>query len=387
MSRPMPTRSLAVAYVIPMGSGLHSFVFREIRELVNNGVSVHLFPTKIGVGPYHPEPAWPVHRATPSLAAVAHLRSLLRNPKRYLSTLLEALAFGAWIDFAIAAFVSEKTLSEGLRLVHCHFGDHKLFIGYFAGRLADRPTSVTIHAYELYRNPNPRLFRRILRRIHAIVTVAEYNRAILESSWSVSSERVNVIPLFTDLAPQANHQASRREPIVILTVARFVEKKGHRLFLQALAKLPEGYEAWIVGSGPLDVAGMARVLGIEDRVRILGRVDNDELEHAYDRADLFCLPSVISSQGDREGIPVALMEAMAHGLPVVASQHAGIPELVEATLVDEGDVDAIALAIKSLGEDLQLRVRQGERNREIIATRYSKRNALRLVSLFEGLAV
>jgi len=384
MNRNVDSR-LKVAYVVSMAMGLQSFVYREVRELVSLGVIVHLFPTKVGPGPYPPDADWPIHKPTFRSIGVAHFRTLIGDSRRYLSVLFEALRQAALVDFLLAALVSTKVKQEGLRLIHCHFGDHKLFVGYFCGRLTGRPVSVTIHAYELYNNPNPRLFDKALKFVKGIVTVAEYNRGVL-TTYGVPTDKIRVVPMFADL-PEVSGAAQRTPgKIRVLTVARFVEKKGHRTLLTALSRLPEEYEAWLVGSGSLDVAAIAELCGVAHRVKILGRLSDSELQAAYRGATIFCLPSETTASGDREGIPVSLMEAMAYGLPVIATRHAGIPELVSEILVAEGDAEALARGIEKLGRDPTLREELGRRNREFAASRFSRENVLRLKTLLEAWA-
>jgi len=379
------TGPIPIAYIVSMASGLHSFVFREIRELYGLGFAVRIFPTKVAAGPYMPLAGWPVDRPTPSGFVRGHARMILGRFPEYMRSLRQALRFRALADFAFAGFFAAQVERFGVELVHCHFGDHKLFIGYFVGRLSGRPVTVTIHAYELYDNPNPRLFARALEAAAAIVTVAEHNRGVLAERWNVPRERVAVIRLFADLPSGSNGGPSTRRSKTVLTVARFVEKKGHRTLFRALADLPHDWEAWLIGDGPLDIRGLAASLGVADRVRVLGRVTDRDLQEAYRTATVFCLPSERSETGDQEGVPVALMEAMAHGLPVVATRHAGIPELVEETLVEEGDATGLARALQRIGEDPALAARQGRRNREIIESRFSRRNVFQLKQLFEGL--
>jgi len=217
--------ALTVAYVVSMTAGLHSFVFREIRELYALGVSVRLFPTQVGSGPYMPPATWPLDRLTPMGFVRAHLRMLRRRFRRYLASLREALRFGALPDFALGAFFAAQVDRFGVELVHCHFGDHKLFIGYFAGTLSGRPFTVTIHAYELYNNPNPRMFRRALAAASATVTTAEYKRSVLAESWGVDRAPVEVIALFANLlTAAANPIRSAGDTTMLLTVARFLLK-------------------------------------------------------------------------------------------------------------------------------------------------------------------
>jgi len=378
-----PRAPFQIGYVVSMAQGLQSFVYREVRELFAQGVVVHLFPTKIGPGPYLPDPTWPVHKPSLRSLVCTHLQTLLAHPQLYLAVLTEALLLGGLMDFALSVFVSKTARENKLRLIHCHFGDHKLFVGYFCGRLSGGPVSVTIHAYELYTNPNPRLFRKALKFVKAIVAVAEYNRAVLCEAYGVDPTKVHVVPLFADLPPISSPKKRGTERIVILTVARFVEKKGHRTLLEALGLLPKRYEAWLVGGGPVDVAGIAKSFGVADRVRILGRLDDSGLQASYRAANIFCLPSETTQGGDREGIPVSLMEAMAYGLPVVATRHAGVPELVSEVLVEEGDPEGLARGLDKLGSDPALRDELGRRNRELVRSRFSHENVLRLRTLFE----
>ncbi len=368
-----------------MTDGLHSFVYREIRELRLHGVLVVVFPTRVGTGPYMPPKDWAVERPTLARVIGAHLRCLTGNRRPYVRTLFKSARMNSMIDFILAVFFSEAISKRGLKQIHSHFGDHKLFIAYFCGLLTGLPVSATIHAYELYDNPNPRMFRHVLSKIDAIVTVAEHNRSVLTDTWGAPADKISVVPMFTDIPPDPRHEPSGQGKVVILTVARFVEKKGHSTLLRAISRLPKNYEAWLVGSGPLNVEALAIRFGVADRVRILGRVSNAELDQLYRRADIFCLPSETAETGDREGIPVALMEAMAHALPVVATRHGGIPELVEEILVSERDPEELSEALLKLGADAELRTKSGQRNYRIVQSRFARANVLLLKSIFEGL--
>jgi len=129
---------------------------------------------------------------------------------------------------------------------------------------------------------------------------------------------------------------------------------------------------------------LAKSLGIEDKVTIFGEVSDDFLKVLYDSCDIFCLPSKTTRKGEKEGIPVALMEAMSYGKPVISTRHAGIPELVEEILVEENNVDELAKAIELLVDNPDLRRKLGERNRKIIEEKYSKKNVTKLRNIFLG---
>lgn len=149
------------------------------------------------------------------------------------------------------------------------------------------------------------------------------------------------------------------QPVRVVSVARLVEKKGLAYAVRAVAALRrDGIDIAldIVGDGPLraSLESLIAELGMSNAVRIIGARSRDEVARAMEAAHLFAAPSVTARDGDMEGIPVALMEAMASGVPVVATRHSGIPELVEdkvsGLLVSERDTDALAAAFRWLVE-------------------------------------
>jgi glycosyltransferase involved in cell wall biosynthesis len=159
----------------------------------------------------------------------------------------------------------------------------------------------------------------------------------------------------------------------VLAVGRLVTLKGHAVLLEAIARLNGAGEpvcATIVGDGPCRGAleQRARALGVADRVSFAGTVGQDEIGDYYERADIFCLPSFV------EGIPVVLLEAMACGIPVVASRITGIPELVEdgtsGVLVAPGRPDLLADALRSLLADADRRAELAARARRRVAGDY-----------------
>ena len=175
---------------------------------------------------------------------------------------------------------------------------------------------------------------------------------------------------------QDKHQENS---ITLLTVARLVEKKGVQYGIQAVAKITGKHpniEYRIAGDGPLkkvlgDMIAKAKVNGI---IRLLGWQDQQEISVLMGQADILLAPSVTGEDGDQEGIPVVLMEAMARGLPVISTFHSGIPELVidgkTGLLVNEHDADALSEKLEYLITHPEMREKMGQEGRKYVETNY-----------------
>lgn len=160
----------------------------------------------------------------------------------------------------------------------------------------------------------------------------------------------------------------------IVTTGRLVEKKGIEYAIKAIARLKEDgvqVDYKIIGDGPLkiDLLDLCNDLGLTDEVQFLGFCSQNTVKDLLQKSDVFLLPSVTSETGDMEGVPVALMEAMAIGLITVSTFHSGIPELIEdkvsGFLAPEGDYTEIASIIRHGCRDKKLcnEVRNNARNK------------------------
>ncbi|NJP05227.1 MAG: glycosyltransferase family 4 protein [Chloroflexaceae bacterium] len=272
-------------------------------------------------------------------------------------------------------------------VIYATFGDHKLFVGYFCKRIVEKPLVVTIHAYELYDNPNPRLFLHALNACDQIITVTDYNREYLRDHFAIDPARVEVVRCGLDIAdyrPEAK--------FTILIVSFFVERKGHDILFRAIKQLDqEDIEVWVVGgegteTTAVDVRGLAKQLGIESRVAFFGKQSGNALKAMYRACDVFCLPCRTDSAGVAEGFPVVIMEAMAMGKPVITSRHVEIPRIVKEIIVAENDVDGLAQAIRQVYESRELRQRLAQQNRVIAEHYFPAANARKTVAIMQRLA-
>lgn len=376
--------TMQLGIIASMKKGLEHFIYREVCVLADQGATISLFPTKQGPGLYGPRPEWNVVCWTVWSVVLSQPLRFATMPVRYLAVLFEAIRYGALVDFLLAAYFAPH-LRE-VDAIYATFGDRKLFVGYFGKRLLGKPLAVEIHAYELYQNPNPRLFPVALAACDQIIAATEYNRELLRDRYGVAPERVQVVRYSVDLTAYRPAQK-----FVILIVAFFVEKKGHEVLFEAVKKMGrDDVEVWVVGGSggsesKVDVHAIVQKLGLESRVAFFGKLSGTALTAVYHACDVFCLPSRHDRRGDAEGFPNVIIEAMACGKPVVTTRHVEIPRIVEQLLVKENDADGLAEALEHVYASAALRERMGRRNRELAEEYFSTDNVVRTMSLLHGL--
>jgi glycosyltransferase involved in cell wall biosynthesis len=367
-----------IAYVVSIGKGLESFIYREIEQLTKMGLKIVLFSTKHKKHDvFSPKPEWPCFSLSPALllalSPVIIVKALTRP--RLLS---HAIRYRALVELAFALHYAPIMTRQKVGQIHCHFGDRKLFIGYYCKRITGLPLSVTIHSHELHVNPNEKLFRAAIQHCDRIFAISQLAVNLLVNRFDAPRSRVVLNRLFLDLSIWND-----RPPVRVITVGRFEPQKGFDYLFRAAALLRDlNLEFIVVGFGPVDVMSLAKEIGVRDRIVFFDKLGQEQIRLMYQSCDIYCLPSISHPTQGMEGIPVVLMEAMACGLPVVATRAGAVPEIVKDILVDEKSPEALADAIRYLVEHPELRKIQGTGNREKIVRDFSIGN---VQDLYDGL--
>lgn len=390
----------AIAYLAPEFGGLTStFIYREVRELEQSGLRVALFSTtRPGGGRsaevedlvartrYLYEAPKPAVLAAVARAAAAHPVRFVRSAAALAHDLAAARVTPAsarpkliW-QFAVGALLAGRLRQEGCAHLHSHFAHVPTSIAMYAAMLAGIPYSFTAHANDLFERPAA--LREKVGRSAFAACISDYNvRHLTEAGCDPA--RLAVIHCGIDPDAYAfNPPADHPGPCRVLAVGRFVEKKGFDVLVQAMARLTEegvGVRCRIIGGGPLHEAVAAQVaaLHLEDCVELTGPMPQEAVKKALAEADVFALPCVVAQSGDRDGIPVVLMEAMALGVPVVSTRVSGIPELIEdgmsGLLAAPGNDQELANAIARLTSDSALRERLAREARGVIEQAFNIR--------------
>jgi glycosyltransferase involved in cell wall biosynthesis len=391
--RPVVTGTLV--YVAPRFPGLHqTYVQREVRHLRRRGWVVQA----VGLNDSQDADdrsvddlragAWTLYERGAASLVPGALVELVAHPVRGLGTLglafRDALAPGEPVGFAsrvkgIGQAVAGLSLARrlrplGARHLHCHFAHAATTVGMYGAHQLGVPFSFTGHANDLFQRRH--LLRRKLQRAAFIGCISQWHRGLYESVEPGVSDRCRMIRCGVEVESWSSAEASAdgAGPLRIATVGRLVEKKGIDTLIEALPILRErhGVESrlTVAGDGPRrkEWGSLADRLGLAGGVEWLGDVDNERIRRLMTReTDVVALPCRTDAAGDRDGIPVVLMEAMACGLPVVSGDLPAVRELVEdgrtGLLVRPDDPSAVAEALARLAADPGLRASLGSAGR------------------------
>jgi glycosyltransferase involved in cell wall biosynthesis len=283
---------------------------------------------------------------------------------------------------------------RGLRIehVHAHFATYPALAAWLAHRLLEIPYSFTAHAHDIYIDQLQ--LGTLVREAREIAVISEFNRTFLEPYGADSATPARLVRCGVDPAAYAFRPRAvpAEGPVRALCVATLNELKGHDVLLDALAQGgPElaRVQLELVGSGPLEAPLRAQVarLGLGDRVHFHGTRSERDVAALLDAADVFVLASVRTPIGWMDGIPVALMEALAAGVPVIASRLSGIPELVRdgetGLLATPGDAADLARTFERLLADPEAALARARTGRALVEREFEiERSADAMLALF-----
>ena len=320
-----------------------------------------------------------------------------KNPRAFLQS-LNVFKFGRQaanlsLLYKIVPFVGKGDYD----VVHCHFGPNGNLaillkeVGVFTGKVI-----TVFHGYDIttYIRRNGRtVYDDLFEKGDLFLPISErWKRELISLGCRADKILVHRMGIDSDRYNSAIQRSGNGNKTKLLSVARFVEKKGIVYGIEAVGRVVSEHpdiEYRIIGDGTLraELESVIDRLELKEKVRLLGWRSQEEILAYMKDSDILLAPSVTGENGDQEGIPVVLMEAMAMGLPVVSTCHSGIPELVQdgtaGFLVPERDVDALSEKLGDLLEHPEQWADMGNAGRRHVQEQYDiNRLNDRLVQLY-----
>ncbi len=420
--------TLRVGYILRSYPRLsQTFILNEVLALEELGVRVHIFAVT------HPHEAIVQTQVAAVQAPVDYLE--LAQQRRWWVILWEHLLTALWaplgyfgalyyvwrhaeidqgytassryVCFLQAVYLAqllhrEDKQGRSIDHLHAHFAHDPALIAQLVHRLTGLSYTFTAHARDIYQIPQTALADRI-EEARAVITCCAINVDYLQAAVGPSDQaKVRVIHNGVNLQefqPRGQEQgnaAGTAQPPLIISASRLVEKKGFPDLLEACRRLKQQGQSFRCviygeGSSAKELAVLITQLDLTNQVVLAGACTQQELRQLLPQADIFALTPFVTEDGDRDGVPTVLVEAMACGLPVVSTTVAGVPELVahevNGLLAAPRDIETITAELASLLSDANKRRQLGQAARITVSEHFDlHRGARQLAELYQTMA-
>lgn len=295
------------------------------------------------------------------------------------------LSFFNFSDFLRACYELQSVMyfsyickKNKINHIHVHFASSSLSLGLMIGILTNTKVSCTVHAFDIFtRNPNSLKWR--LKQCSFIIAISNYNVEFLKQN---CGEDVAKLCHVIRSGIRLDHFKSPKRKVIsgnFICTANLVVKKGHEIAIRAFSILKQegfNFHFHIVGNGPLhiELEKLIKSLDLESNITLQKTISDHKLMQLLSSSSAFVMPCTSDSNGDKDGIPAAMMEAFACKVPVISTYISGIPELVihkvNGLLVKDGDVQSLAQSIKYIIENPFDAVRFGETGYSLVEENY-----------------
>lgn len=406
-----PLRAAYIALWFPKAS--ETFVFYEIKRLIDLGATVQAYalygPLTEGLSSAMTSPDFPVEnlglRRLFSGFAGDLFHWLARKPKvvgRFFRKLIFRWGWRDWEMFGENFWAAFSGLTLARRFeeaeidhIHAAWAGGPATAAWIASELTGIPFSFAARAGDIY--PEDGTLADKLKAAAVVRLDAAFNRSYLAGFAPSQAYKIHVVRNVLSWAPESEAEVSMTSPVRLVAVGRFVETKGFDVLIRAMALLrDQGVETRLnlVGSGSLEAEyrSLAQELGVADRIDWPGFVSHDNLRRCFLEADLFVMPSKIRENGDRDGLPTVIMEALMHRVPTIATDVGGIREVVEnevtGLLVPQNAVEPLAQAIKRFAKDREFALKTAQAGKVRVLDFYDPpKNTQALYDLFAAHSV
>ena len=368
-----------------------TFILEEILSLERLGLKLHLFSLQAPTDEVAHQTVQNVQAPVTYIPAVAsrqllkllsaQLNLLMRSPLRYGKALVFALQraeSGRISDFLQAGWLATRLNQLGIQHLHAHFINRPAGIAELVERLSAQSYSISAHAKDIYLS-DPSVLHRKIARACFTVTCTEYNRLFLSITAGLAKPIFRLYHGIDAERFRPHSEPPKTTPPLLLSIGRLREKKGFPTLISGCAQLKQAglaVRCQIVGYGPERERLQQQIdeSGLRGQVELLGKLTQDQVIKLYRQASAFVLPCQVGKDGDRDGIPNVLLEAMAMQLPVISTTVSGIPEVLQhernGLLVPPQNPASLAAAVQRVLSDGRLAQRLGRTARQTVLRQF-----------------
>jgi len=381
---------LRIAYIIPNPA---PWIMTEIKALMRKGV-IPLICIYDWTQEKKMEGDFPIVSANFWDYVSANILFLFKHRLEYLRLARATKSKMGLRLFFRMIFFAQVLRKSKIDHIHAHFAASAAYMAKAIAELIGCSFSFTAHAYDIFKDDvdQDELCNKMLSAAF-VRTVSQYHKKYLEGICPrIEPSKIRSITYGVDCSEFRPMGVEKSDKLILLTACNLVPKKGLSYLIEACHRLRRkdvDFTCYVVGEGPLqsEIDRQINEMGLSGTVQMVGRVSHGELNSWLGRCHAFVLPCVVTEDDDRDGIPNVLIEAMAAGVPVISTDVAGIPELIEdkktGLLVPQRDGDTLADAITTLALNDPLRLELAYRGKEKVKADFNiEKIADQLIELF-----
>lgn len=384
---------LKIAYILSRFPAFtETFIIREIQEMKRRGIDVQVFSLK------HPEIRDISHRDAREFYGITHdtaylfsievwksvlyflytqpisvlqtIATIIRNNYRNPVVLLKSIAI-----IPKAMTIAKKIKDMRINKIHAHWATIPATAAWLVSRLNNTDFTFTTHAWDIFKADS--MMEQKIRSAVKVITISQFNKKYLLKKYpNAIPNKITVIHIGIDLTKFKPYYRTPEKVFKILSVGRLVETKGFQFLLRACDLLRKKniqlhcQIIYVRDEFANQIFELYERLKLRDTVELIPEITQEAILDFYQNADCMVLPCIVGKDGDRDGIPTVILEALATELPVISTNVSGIPEVIKdgqsGLLVEPENVEELAHAIEKLYNDIELRNRLGKNGRRIV---------------------
>lgn len=399
--------SVKIGYILRKFPVLsETFILNEMLELERLGVQLEIFSVERSNDSRFHQSLSRLRAEIHYIPDVLNWKSLLKHKREaqnqfgrsYRQTfyyLLRHFSPSLCLRFFQSCYVANMASRLNVDHFHAHFATRATTVAFFASKMSSIPFSFTAHAVDIFKESlSKKALAKKMEGAKKIVTVSEFNKKYLSQISPIQSEKITKIHNGIDLERFFPVEDASCARFTFLCVARMVEKKGHLVLLEACHLLKEwevNFQCVFIGKGPLleKIKKKIRELGLKKHVTVLGAQSQEEVLRYYHASHAFVLPCVEGADGNKDGLPVSIVEALACGLPIITTPMTGNPEVVKdcenGLLVPFSDSVATAKAMERLIKDREFYTQLQQKTRSSVVDAFDQEKTIQsLVKVFNN---